>query len=490
MNKFLVIILSLLAGNAWGATWYVRPAEGTYGTSDGTSYANAFDGFADVAWGVGQVNTGDTLKVCGAFVAADKDSSKGGVAMLSVEQAGVIIDGDCSASGDLEKTQLDGGGAVTYGMYCDTAAECQGQTWRNIQADNMTTRGHYVRNDLDDVDVVSFTGDNLGCKDTIGTEVSAPWCVAGFGASATLTGITSVRSTDDGVHWQGDNFLIDDWRIEFPGYNIAAGSNVGDCVQVITRTDNARIRNGYCDKRNANADGNVSKSCAVVGDPASGTSSEISNITCYLPTSGNAVFESKPILTSGPGAKIFGNYVSGGYYGIFAFGADSDIYSNIVVDAEREGISIPTTTPAGTTEVYNNTVDGARTCFILKGASASTNITARNNIAANCGLYGYEGFQATRTLSANRCDTNTPTCSNNAGTTTPTATDPQFVGGPYPATTEGFKPKATSPLIGAGSPLGAKYDYANKRCGNPSTIGAYCSSFRGSFSGRSTYVTR
>lgn len=49
-----------------GTVWYVRPSGGSYGTEDGTSYANAWDGFTNITWGTGGVEAGDTLYVCGA----------------------------------------------------------------------------------------------------------------------------------------------------------------------------------------------------------------------------------------------------------------------------------------------------------------------------------------------------------------------------------------------------------------------------------------
>lgn len=63
---------------------------------------------------------------------------------------------------------------------------------------------------------------------------------------------------------------------------------------------------------------------------------------------------------------------------------------------------------------------------------------------------------------------------------------PQFIGGPTPTTAEGSRLKPTSPLIGAGV-VGAKYDYDNKRCGNPSNIGAFCTTYQDT---RSSYTTR
>lgn len=65
MKFYSNILFLLLTLPAFGATYYVRPAGGTYGAEDGSSWANAFDGFSDVAWGGGanQVGAGDTLYV-------------------------------------------------------------------------------------------------------------------------------------------------------------------------------------------------------------------------------------------------------------------------------------------------------------------------------------------------------------------------------------------------------------------------------------------
>ena len=46
-------------------TWYVRPAGGSYGTSDGTSYANAWNGFENIKFGIDGVEAGDTLYISG-----------------------------------------------------------------------------------------------------------------------------------------------------------------------------------------------------------------------------------------------------------------------------------------------------------------------------------------------------------------------------------------------------------------------------------------
>ena len=68
--------------------WYVRPSGGTYGAEDGTSYADAWDGFTNV----GTVSPGDRLYYCGTFTNE----------ILNFQQSGtlanpIIIDGSYSA---------------------------------------------------------------------------------------------------------------------------------------------------------------------------------------------------------------------------------------------------------------------------------------------------------------------------------------------------------------------------------------------------------
>lgn len=58
-----IILLLLLALPAFGKVRYVRPDGGPYGDSSGTSWGNAYNGFANVDWGGAGVDDGDTLYV-------------------------------------------------------------------------------------------------------------------------------------------------------------------------------------------------------------------------------------------------------------------------------------------------------------------------------------------------------------------------------------------------------------------------------------------
>ncbi|MFZ2054369.1 MAG: hypothetical protein WAU81_09240, partial [Candidatus Aminicenantales bacterium] len=58
---FLIFFAVVVVVCSESADWYVRPAGGSYGTENGTSYANAWDGLLRVVWGPGGVQAGDTL---------------------------------------------------------------------------------------------------------------------------------------------------------------------------------------------------------------------------------------------------------------------------------------------------------------------------------------------------------------------------------------------------------------------------------------------
>jgi len=61
----LSLVWLILSANAAASDWFVRPAGGDYGSEDGSSYQNAWDGLTNVVWGTGGVEAGDILYVCG-----------------------------------------------------------------------------------------------------------------------------------------------------------------------------------------------------------------------------------------------------------------------------------------------------------------------------------------------------------------------------------------------------------------------------------------
>ncbi len=464
IKKILIFLALFYCLNSFATTWYVRPvAGGPYGSDNGTSYANAWDGFAAVVWGVSGVNTGDTLKVCGSFVTADFDG--GGLAMLSVDQSGVTIDGDCSADGGSTLATLTGDGSRDHGVYCETSTTCPSQTWKNISVTNFDTRGFYVRNSLSTSGVINWVGDNLTCTDMLGS--SSTQCFSGFGDGGTLTDAYAARVQDDAFNWQGPNFTLDRWTAIYPGYQ--QSGNFGDCVQVVNAGDNAIIRNGYCDKTNL-----ASKQCIIIGDPATGDNAEISDNVCITLETGNEAFANKTIYSVVPNTKILRNYVVGGYYGIYAVGASATIIGNVVNNAELRGIDLVSTVTSGTHLVANNTVSGSQSCIVANGgASVTTN--AYNNIAANCSVNGFnKGGSSTLVQSNNLCGQSVTTCNNGFGGVSG-INNADWVGGNTPTSATGFRLNGSSALRRAGLDLnlGNIQDKGNRAFAHPPSIGAW-----------------
>ncbi|NIO21851.1 MAG: hypothetical protein GTN76_14255 [Candidatus Aenigmarchaeota archaeon] len=82
-----------------GNVWYVRPAGGGYGSEDGSSYTNAWDGLGNVVWGSGGIQAGDTLYICGLHLRTRYGGSAWEVFTPGVsgtgENARITIRGDC-----------------------------------------------------------------------------------------------------------------------------------------------------------------------------------------------------------------------------------------------------------------------------------------------------------------------------------------------------------------------------------------------------------
>lgn len=453
-----------------GTVWFVRPLGGSYGSENGTSYANAWDGTVSVLYDVSHVTTGDTLIACGEF--AEQDGSTG--AVISIEAPGAKVTGNCTAYGGPAKAVLNGSGTLNYGMLCYTAAQCLGQTWSDFTIKNFITRGLYIRNDLSDTVPVNFAAHDIDISDILGTDVG-PQAIAGWGSNWRLYNITTMRSSDDSVHWQGDGGLVEENTFYYPAYNVT--TDVGDCVQVIAQADNTIIRRNKCYHTNSST-----KQCWIItgdeslttGDPLGGTddNAEISNNECYYPTvAGGISTITKPIYSSVPNTKIFGNFVIGGYFGIYLMGAGSSAIGNVLVGQINRGIDTVDTTTTGTKTVANNTVIGAAVeAFHIGGNGSSVNVW--NNVAAASAIGFKKNATPTVTQSNNVGANNTTDSAGSFGSVT-AVTNPGFVGGLSPATPEGACLKPDSPLLGAGTFIAPyMFGYGKESLANPPPIGA------------------
>lgn len=467
MRNLVFLLLVAFSLPTLAETWYVRPSSGgTYGSDDGTTYANAWNSMADVVWGVSGVNSGDTLYVCGTFAVADADTAFG---FLQVDQTGAIIDGDCSAEGGSSIAIFDGGGSFDSGVRCD--ASCAGQTWKNIQAINFDIRGFYFRNGFSAAATANFTGVNLQCSSILSTDANLAGCVQGWGVTASISNSSSIRTTDDAFHWEGPNFSLTDSYCKDPGY--ASDSNLGDCVQVAIDPDNAYIaRNTFYKETLVSDTGNMTKQAIAITDVNSADAAIIEDNVVYMSLTGNSTNAAKCIYSEIPNAVIQRNYCRGGYEQIFVAGAGSTVRANIANRAESKAFNLASTVSSGTHTFTNNIGARTSTCADLNGG-ASVTVNAYNNLMLGC-TTGY-------TKSAG----NTVNQSNNAGFANTTnssigtlavSSNPLLVNTSLPDSKTDFKPRSGSPLIGVGIPLniGAVKDIGKRNCPATPSIGAWC----------------
>jgi hypothetical protein len=151
---------------------------GVYGTQDGSSYANAFNGLAGIKWGEGGVEAGDTLYVCGVHLYNSYYNYWAPPTSARIKESGfsdeypITITTNCPE----EPGQIWGAGKVMGTTV----------TWTGPDAN-----GVYSTSDISNA-AVEFDGSNYIWLDK---EFSTTW--AGHpGASYTTGGVTYVKTSD------------------------------------------------------------------------------------------------------------------------------------------------------------------------------------------------------------------------------------------------------------------------------------------------------
>ena len=181
---------------------------------------------------------------------------------------------------------------------------------------------------------------------------------------------------------------------------------------------------------------------------------------------------------------------SGQAFGIFS-AASNTFAGNIIKDC-KVGFGW-SGTRTDLNKVYNNTIHNALVAGIGKGTVDPTNVATaldvRDNAISTAGKCIISFATPLTNADYNNCYQADYDATQSAGANDTTA-DPAFLGGQSPTTAEGFRPLPSSPLLGAGSPLGAKYDYEGYRFGNPPNIGAFVNNGPNSYSRRSNYDRR
>jgi len=159
------------------SNWYVRPAGGTYGNEDGTSYADAWDGFSDITWA--SVQPGDTLWICGTHI-YDMTGKAAGEKNITPtagtsEEARVILRGDYPG----DPAIIWGNAKINYGTWADEGNGTWSLTdWCGTGASGQTNFffENVNGNDGTHLNVV----DTLqACKDTPGSVYSADYAYSG-----------------------------------------------------------------------------------------------------------------------------------------------------------------------------------------------------------------------------------------------------------------------------------------------------------------------
>jgi len=113
MVRFLTSVLLLSScAVAFATDWYVRPSTGEYGAEDGTSYATAFDGFADHNAACASIADGDTVKIDGTYLGEQlipcPGSAAGHVTYTYYDSANPpVLDGNGTATAVILSNNLD-----------------------------------------------------------------------------------------------------------------------------------------------------------------------------------------------------------------------------------------------------------------------------------------------------------------------------------------------------------------------------------------------
>jgi hypothetical protein len=474
MNKFLVTLffLLLLSFEAGAATWYVRPASGEYGAENGTSYADAWDGFADVTQS--SPASSDTVYVCGDFTTADADTA---TVMLVINwtNSGVILDGDCSAEGEPAMATLDGGGTHDRGLDSSSAgvasptirninfvgfdvhaiigqnAASQNWTIEDIACDGSSATGTCIRNLTAGatgwvIQDSSFANCSVDCiytanPMTLRRVTGREWSVGGVEGDFLQSSNTSC-----------DGFVFEDVDIES-----SKDIKQGIVANVCSDAANVTITGGRFVKKGLSED-DLTGFVALFFDSASGT------------VTANRI------------------YSAGGRKSVFVTGGVSLVVrSSVFGETLAQNVHCGTSTTACTVE--NNSILGGSIGVDMQAAAAGG--VARNNAISSSAIGISKG--ASGTESYNGINSPDP-CWSGGATAACAGTDveaaPAFLGGPNPTTAEGFKLKPSSPLCGAGTPTDAKYDYEEYRFGIPPNIGAFAKCERSTFTDRTIFTNR
>lgn len=393
--------------------------------------------------------------------------------MLRVDTSGtdasnrVTVDGDCD--GDGIYATLDGDDAVGIGVRTAIVGTSQ-TTWTHVTRLNLTrfiNKSIVTYNATSDYSLDAHQiWDYLNITDN-GDGGSGDNCFDSRGRYIELSHSNISGCDEDGVYHQGKYFLSDYLVVG----DVSRANTNGDGLQLAQEADGYVVRHMECDHTAVD-----SKQCFIVS---------VLSDTGAFGLFADSVLYCKPgaavqncAFVTGVNAVMRGVFTSGGNYGIaIEDSADSNgtrVEGSISVGATDTGINVAGTNPTGIT-LSNVDAVGAGS----RGISVTTTnpVTIQNSIAANNAGCGINRGHASQVEQYNDSHGNgTAFCvagvSASAGTGSMTS-DPSFSGGASPTSAEGFCLTPDSPLLAAGTYLGAwATGYDGEDLGKPPVIGA------------------
>lgn len=459
------MLLCLGSFQVFASDWYVRPAEGEYGAEDGSAYAAAFDGFADIDWGAPYVQAGDTLHVCGYF---DLDSiDDGTLPMFQIDASGtgesarIVIDGNCAAFGDLSQAVLSGQGIRARGVDSGQTQRSY-VTLRNLFILYFTSKGVYAQGSstgiaawrLENIDVAEIRGSTAD-----GFDLRGAGHYVDENSSATNIG-------EDAWYVEGDNFTIKA-ACNFPSLD----GMTGDCLQINQEADNFLISGFRC-RHSVDT-----KQCVFVSASGATGSGVLTDSRCYGPSVSSGQHTCFLFKDLNGGVVAMRNYAKNSRYLLYVGGTGTTMMavSNIGVGLSSGGIQCGTGTLA--CSLYNNAVAATPVCYSTAAASSTSRL--QNNLGYGCTTAMMRKNVGDIELDNAMFDS-ANFVQNEAVTITPDASDitvdPQLVSTPPNAASD-FRLQATSPLRSAGGCYlsnGCSFvDYRGMVARMPPDIGAY-----------------
>lgn len=378
--KPILTLMLMTASLAEAETLYVRPTTTCANNGDGSAYvcaaspggAGAWRGLASIVFTTidetaGQLDPGDTLKVCGSFGVADKQATN---ALIQASGSGtadkrVTWDGDCSADGDLGAAILDGQDSLLYGINTSSYAY---HTFKHFIVQRQTSRALLgYAHSVNDVTLDKFVVfESITCLDILSASGDC-WDLRG--RDFTIRNSSCARVGRDCVQSNGKRLLVEGSRfVDFSLLN----ANAGDGIQNGGEVDGTIYRRNYI--RQDEVD---SKYCGIASGVTDAGFVLFEDNECIR----NPAFATAAGFYTETAAVMRRNRVIGGRFGLHCavqIGVQCDVTDNIIHSQSEAGIAAGNLTTTST--IKNNIVVGAPQC-VQTNTSSSTVVIAGNRFA-------------------------------------------------------------------------------------------------------------